>query len=167
MAHYNEMIMLLLAHKDASTQAIKDSVTDALKLAFDAIIDDRTSIDARIVAEYNSGEGRRRTAAIKVARDLLGVQLREAKEYADKVTGHNVYQRAERDALHMTRYQYDHIVQVDDRDDNIRQGQEMMNRCYRIHPLMHSHLVNKGLDCFYSDDKIDAVVGELSQYVSA
>jgi len=110
MAHYNEMISLLRAHENASTQAIKDSIAEALKLAFNGIINDQASIDVRIIAEYNSGDGRRRIAAIKVARDLMGTQLKEAKEYADKVTGHDVYmreQQAERDAV--TREMWAHV----------------------------------------------------------
>ena len=169
MAHYNEMISLLRAHENASTQAIKDSIADALKLAFDAIINDRTSIDARIVAEYNSGEGRRRIAAIKVARDLLGVQLKEAKEYADKVTGHDVYMREQAaisNALSMCGETYNRIVHVDNRDPNIRAGQEIMSRCYNTHVEMFTHLLNKGLDCFYDDSQIDAVTREMWSHVS-
>jgi len=169
MARYNEMISLLRAHENASTQAIKDSVADALKLAFDAIINDRASIDARIVAEYNSDGGRRRIAAIKVARNLLGVQLKEAKEYADRVTGHDVYMReaeARRDTLLLTRDTYNHIVHVDNRHPHIRQGQEIMNRCSVAHSRMYDHLISKGLDCFYDDSQIHGVTRELWSYVS-
>ena len=169
MAHYNEMISLLRAHENASTQAIKDGLTAALKLAFDAIVNDQASIDVRIIAEYNSAEGRQNIPSIKLARSLMGIGLKDAKDYAEKLTGHAEYRRsqqAERDALYMTGETYSHIVHVDNRHPHIRQGQEIMNRCAGAHSLMYDHLQSKGLDCFYDDSQIDAVVCELWSYVS-
>jgi ribosomal protein L7/L12 len=88
---YNEMISLLRAHENGSTQAIKDSIADALKLAFNAIVNDQASIDVRIIAEYNSAEGRCNIASIRVARDLMGLGLKDAKDYAEGITGHAEY----------------------------------------------------------------------------
>lgn len=68
--------------------------------------------------------------------------------------------------MKLTSEQFDEIMDIRDRPNDLREGQYMMGRLFKICPQVYNLIVGSKYDPFYLDERIPEFIQQLASYIN-